>query len=1001
MASHREPSKLMKSCFEVNDAGARSRPNVDATLRQSRRHPASKINYAQFGGIDRRMSSAEVTERSAVAVRLVAEGQATSQAAAAAMAGVSAMNVSNFKLKDAPPFSTIRRPESRFELVEVAPGVSYEKEFRVADGLEEPTVANCRAQQNYRRKKAALQEAARRAEEARRLASDPDVAGGGFKADQERREYEFQPGAEEEDESDPLWDELEGLNHFFSGGSGCGGGNGRDVGDVDAEMSGCSCGDGRALSAAIIARAGGAAKRGRMTRSYQPHEKAALTLKQRTAVDAHRTVCICSRCGDSGLFSIDLGRATMLQSGSSAMHGADAFLDHPVSLAVLKAEAMMNECGWRQAVIIPQRHCCHFSAALKGSAMRAEAAALNVWRRELDLDAYATRAVARALRVPLFEPTPSMMVTTRLGQEQVQGKASVYVLLSKADVLPSSNPLRRLWGSALTKTLVASYEPLLVDEELATNMASNAISMGDTMRAPLGSFVRSTIRNGNLMLAVLQVDDERHAAAVAASAAMERITQQNCHAGFSPSNCAAHGAEHVRTIRDALRASGASHLLLPNGAKLDRPTEELANDSEAAAINSLEGGSLNISADSIHKQYFNREGSSSGVLDAESVVERLGQSYDVNDLASRDFGGEMEFLAAADHQHGLRAAAIGYIAGSGAKARKRKAADGGNDGHLRDDGPGQPRMIRAYNAIPGVHIDGAVLKELQHDHAYMSRVRCPQMLNTMQCLLTLRHLGYGGGPVGHSNNKCPLAKASSTVVRVCSEHDTVGDAAVSLAGGTIASVNCGCLAVHVDGAAQRREPTAEIVTTRWAQMMKKLRTTAAKEAALEEARKKRPLQSTTLFLRSSIAFSVAPCSGLGIVAGSEDEHGVPEPEADESGDDVERGMTRSFAQSLRPDEATAQDLPSFDDAAVRRAGLRRPPPLQSGPQDAGASGAPRQAAGANRPARVRQAPQQFVPGVNNNQLRQQQLPYYRRQGVMAPAQGYGRARVNRMTGVGY
>ena len=109
------------------------------------------------------MPRAEVAERSAAAVRLLAEGQATTQAAAAAMAGVGAMNVSHLKLKEAPPFSTIRRPESRFELVEVAPGVSYEKEFRVADGLEAPRVANCRAQRNYRCKKAALQEAACRA----------------------------------------------------------------------------------------------------------------------------------------------------------------------------------------------------------------------------------------------------------------------------------------------------------------------------------------------------------------------------------------------------------------------------------------------------------------------------------------------------------------------------------------------------------------------------------------------------------------------------------------------------------------------------------------------------------------------------------------------------------------------------------------------------------------------------------------------------------------------
>ena len=37
----------------------------------------------------------------------------------------------------------------------------------------------------------------------------------------------------------------------------------------------------------------------------------------------------------------------------------------------------------------------------------------------------------------------------------------------------------------------------------------------------------------------------------------------------------------------------------------------------------------------------------------------------------------------------------------------------------------------------------------------------------------------------------------------------------------------------------------------------------------------------------------------------------------------------------------------------------------------------------------------------HSQPRQHQLPYYPWPGVMAPAQGYGRARVNRITGVGY
>ena len=92
--------------------------------------------------------------------------------------------------------------------------------------------------------------------------------------------------------------------------------------------------------------------------------------------------------------------------------------------------------------------------------------------------------------------------------------------------------------------------------------------------------------------------------------------------------------------------------------------------------------------------------------------------------------------------------------------------------------------------------------------------------------------------------------------------------------------------------------TAELLATRWAAAAAGW-SDAERALALAAARDKQPLVGMSLWLRWGVALDVAPCSGLAIVAGTESEHGVPEPLADTEGRDVERGgFTRALAQSM-------------------------------------------------------------------------------------------------------
>ena len=120
-----------------------------------------------------------------------------------------------------------------------------------------------------------------------------------------------------------------------------------------------------------------------------PHEKA-----MRMPHGAAGTQCICATCGRRLDWSIMLSRAHAFEGGLTAMWGASAFTRHPVGELILLAEELRCEYELK-SIVIPFCDRDHVDQALRGSAARAEAAALSMWRNELDLDMTAAAARCR------------------------------------------------------------------------------------------------------------------------------------------------------------------------------------------------------------------------------------------------------------------------------------------------------------------------------------------------------------------------------------------------------------------------------------------------------------------------------------------------------------------------------------------------------------------------------------------------------------------------------
>jgi hypothetical protein len=635
-----------------------------------------------------------------------------------------------------------------------------------------------------------------------------------------------------------------------------------------------------------------------------------------------------------------LSRAHAFEGGLTAMWGASAFTRHPVGELILLAEELRCEYELK-SIVIPFCDRDHVDQALRGSAARAEAAALSVWQNELDLDMTAAAARAAAFDLPLVACATNLTVQFASELLALGGKDMAFICVDRRKVLHSSEALRRLWASPLTPQLLASYQPIVLSEATTARIASAAIAYGDQL-VPGGlgaAWAKRGIESAQLACALLVVEDDEFALIRRASAALASGHQ-------------AHQA--LEQLKIALRQSAVSHILLPNGAKLDRAQEAIANCCEAAAFG--------LAAEEVHLQSFCRAGSAGGMMDADTLVARLACHPDIACIASGEWGEQSDLIAPSNYSDGVSTLALRYFAGERARARKRRSVGAGDaSSTMRQDGQNQPRLVRIGQPIRGVELDAEALKALALEVEYMRAIRVPQQREAALCLLTLVSLGWGGRPLNSNQGSNPLWNAELTWRRVCYESQDLNEAALYFARGTRASCVCQALAVHVDGVASRRlrPPTAELVTTRWAHAAASW-SDDERVRELAACREAQPLAACSLWLRTSVALDAAPCSGLALVAGTESEHGVPVPLPDSHGRDVERGgFTRAIAQSCRPDDCS-------DDARFAAEWL---PATGAGRVAAGGAGAAGRGGGVGQQGRGRggvrnrQAPQHFVPGV--------------------------------------
>ena len=320
-------------------------------------------------------------------------------------------------------------------------------------------------------------------------------------------------------------------------------------------------------------------------------------------------------------------------------------------------------------------------------------------------------------------------------------------------------------------------------------------------------------------------------------------------------------AHDVALLRASLRTCAVSHILAPCGGRLDRPAEEVARASEAAAFQ--------IDPGDVADQLFCRSGAAAGMFNAASAAERLARHPDVQARARRRWSEHITFLAPSDTRTGLKSVAMRYISDEHGRARKRKSGVGGNaaSSSMAGDGPNQPRYVRVYPPLRGVELDGDALRQLSADEAYMSRVRVPQQDVAGRILLTMLHHGYGLQALSAGQPTNPFKTSAVTWLRVCSESVSFRAACAYYASGTRACVVAQPLATHVDGVAQRRQrrPAVELLTTRWAEAARGW-TDGQRAAELAAARSAQPLVASSVWLRTSIALDVSPCRGLALVA---------------------------------------------------------------------------------------------------------------------------------------
>ena len=282
-------------------------------------------------------------------------------------------------------------------------------------------------------------------------------------------------------------------------------------------------------------------------------------------------------------------------------------------------------------------------------------------------------------------------IYTRFNSECVRWSlsATAAILLNAVHKASCKAALRRLWGRTLSPQLLDGYSPLIIDEALTLALASNAVgSCG-------ADWAAEQVAQGAVMLAVLEATQDVHTNACAAAqdvlAARPNLPAQ------------------AEVLRACMRSSAAAHLLLPQGYSMDEDTEAFANACEASLVGT--------SVDSVHCSHFVRAGKVGGCLDASTAVDQIGNHQDFKEQAEGEWASHLELIAGTDSSTGVRALAMGYIAGNKARARKQHTADGGSR-TMHNDGENQPRLRRTYPPTRGIEVlcaGGRTLLRLDSD----------------------------------------------------------------------------------------------------------------------------------------------------------------------------------------------------------------------------------------------------------------------------------------------
>ena len=431
-----------------------------------------------------------------------------------------------------------------------------------------------------------------------------------------------------------------------------------------------------------------------------PHDASALDEHTLSLIineqTGEETKAVCVDCAHETSFSVEASRAYAFDSntplgvslvansqrqnrkdgkkGFTSMFGKNLFFEHPHCKQMTFAEQILEEqyeeIGWRPKFYIRCCTRCHFTHAATGSEARSDAAASRIWA-VCDLNKAAARLASNALELPYIEPAPMLEIPKDEigGVEFRRGKDMTFVCFNKDDLVETCKDLNGLCGKKLKQDLIEEYAPYVLDEAAVRRLVERAVAYG---KGPPLSNSEGTARinRGGVAIAALQMEPDIFARAKSAAASL--LTSSSSQHASSDETAA------LEELQGCLRDSAASHLLLPHAYFIDEPTERTAAEAVAASFRRSD-----VSAANIASQYFCREGGAGGPIDKDTAEELLSHQYDVLNLAPKEWGQEMSFIAPTHIEDGFQFAALSYMADENGRSRKSKGKS------LRRDGVNQ------------------------------------------------------------------------------------------------------------------------------------------------------------------------------------------------------------------------------------------------------------------------------------------------------------------------